>query len=181
MENGGGGDGQRQVVRAQIPSLGPDEDDEEDGEGEGDGRYVDGVDFIAGLLGLTGSELNNACTMHTIKAANSGGGGGAGGGKAFGGAEANAARVDSSMKQAISVPLSAQQTMDSILALVKFAYSELFNWLVAKINEAHCTTEGAAATTAAAAASADGNGELKFIGILDSTYTSLFHFFVTHY
>ena len=27
--------------------------------------------------------------------------------------------------------------MDSILALIKYAYSELFNWLVAKINEAH--------------------------------------------
>ena len=34
--------------------------------------------------------------------------------------------------------------MDSILALIKYAYSELFNWLVAKINEAHSTTEGSA-------------------------------------
>ena len=54
--------------------------------------------------------------------------------------------------------------MDSILALIKYAYSELFNWLVAKINEAHSTTEGAAAI--AQMGGPDG-GELKFIGILD--------------
>ena len=55
------GEGARQVVRPGIPGLA-------DGDERGDNN--EGLAFIAELLGLTESELSNACTMHTISAAN---------------------------------------------------------------------------------------------------------------
>jgi myosin-5 len=100
------------------------------------------IGFIASLFGIDEDIFQKACTTHSMSVKS-------GGASLFGGVEGGTA----SLTKTITVPLTTQQAIDSILALVKYSYSELFSWLVCKINEAH--------------ASASKDDLPSFIGILD--------------
>jgi len=71
------------------------------------------VALIAELLGLEEDELQKACTYHEMH------------------------NTVHGAATTIHVPLNKEQATNSIEALIKFIYSELFSWLVAKINQAH--------------------------------------------
>eukprot|EP00615_Pteridomonas_danica_P012032 CAMPEP_0114375544 /NCGR_PEP_ID=MMETSP0101-20121206/36349_1 /TAXON_ID=38822 ORGANISM="Pteridomonas danica, Strain PT" /NCGR_SAMPLE_ID=MMETSP0101 /ASSEMBLY_ACC=CAM_ASM_000211 /LENGTH=1208 /DNA_ID=CAMNT_0001529645 /DNA_START=319 /DNA_END=3941 /DNA_ORIENTATION=- len=101
------------------------------------------IAHIANLFGIDEDTFQKACTTHSMQVKNSGS-------ALFGNVDGG----NSSMQKKITVPLTKQQAIDSILALVKYSYSELFSWLVCKINEAHASEQSK-------------DGLPSFIGILD--------------
>ena len=116
---------------------------------------------IAEMLGVSSEAFQDACTYTTIGASNRP----RTACKAFGGASGD---VDSSSSSSSSSgssavirrPLTQPQVLESVAALVKFAYSQLFAWLVAKINVAHAASKGASV-------GGDDTPPPAFIGILD--------------
>jgi myosin heavy subunit len=111
---------------------------------------LDGISVanVAEMLGVSGDAFQDACTV----------------GKTIGRPASAAASFfgsPSSDSLGSTKLLTEQQALDSVAALVKFAYSQLFAWLVAKINVAH----------AAAPDNSNNNKAAEtlpaFIGILD--------------
>ena len=95
----------------------------------------------AALLGVEEDAFQLACTVHEIETASAASSLFGGGGKA----------------KKTQIMLSEQGATENVMALIKFVYAGLFNWLVDKINDTHrASTDGSTA-----------EGLPSFIGILD--------------